>query len=103
MRFAVALMATTAIAAPALADELNIYSYRQPELIQPILDGFTEQTGIDTNVAFVEKGLVEARKASRATVLDRIGRPHGKCSGRAILAKAQAEKVDKFAAGVVRG
>ncbi|WP_099827450.1 Fe(3+) ABC transporter substrate-binding protein [Oceaniglobus indicus] len=52
-----------ALAAPAFADEVNIYSYRQPELIQPLLDGFTEKTGIETNVAFINKGLTERLKA----------------------------------------
>jgi iron(III) transport system substrate-binding protein len=46
-------------AAPALADEVNIYSHRQPELIQPLLDAFTAETGITTNVAFVDKGMAE--------------------------------------------
>lgn len=45
---------------PALADgEVNIYSYRQPELIKPLLDAFTKETGIKTNVLFLDKGLVE--------------------------------------------
>lgn len=48
-----------ATAAPALADEVNIYSMRQPELIQPLLDQFTAETGIAVNVAFVDKGLAE--------------------------------------------
>ncbi len=52
----------SATALPALA-EVNIYSYRQPELIQPLLDGFTEATGIDTNIAFLSQGLVERLKA----------------------------------------
>lgn len=46
-------------AAPALAEEVNIYSHRQPELIQPLLDAFTAETGITTNVAFVDKGMAE--------------------------------------------
>ena len=50
-------------ATPALADEVNIYSHRQPELIQPLLDKFTEETGIDVNVAFVDKGMAERLKA----------------------------------------
>ena len=29
-------------ASPAMADEVNIYSHRQPELIQPLVDQFTE-------------------------------------------------------------
>ena len=50
-------MASTAL--PALADEVNIYSHRQPELIQPLLDAFTAETGIAVNVAFVDKGMAE--------------------------------------------
>ncbi|WP_137132463.1 Fe(3+) ABC transporter substrate-binding protein [Rhizobium sp. FY34] len=46
--------------------EVNIYSYRQPELIQPLLDAFTKQTGITTNVLFLDKGLVERIKAEGA-------------------------------------
>lgn len=41
------------------ADTVNIYSYRQPELIEPILAEFTAQTGIEANVAFLKKGVVE--------------------------------------------
>lgn len=56
--FLVSLMALAA-AAPALAEEVNVYSLRQPELIQPLLDAFTAETGIAVNVAFVDKGMVE--------------------------------------------
>lgn len=56
-----ALIGSTAI--PALAEEVNIYSHRQPELIQPLLDAFTAETGIPVNVAFVDKGMVEKLKA----------------------------------------
>ena len=53
-----------ASASLALADgEVNIYSYRQPELIQPLLDAFTKETGIKTNVLFLDKGLVERIQA----------------------------------------
>jgi iron(III) transport system substrate-binding protein len=60
------LAATLALlgAFPALADgEVNIYSYRQPELIQPLLDAFSKETGIKTNVLFLDKGLVERMTA----------------------------------------
>ena len=53
---------TIAIAAPALAD-INIYTPRQPELIQPVMDAFTAETGIAVNLAFVDDGLVERLKA----------------------------------------
>lgn len=41
------------------AEEINIYSYREPELIQPLLDGFKDETGIAANVVFLDKGLTE--------------------------------------------
>ena len=47
------------LAAPVLADEVNLYSYRQPELLKPLTDAFTEETGITVNVAFLDKGMVE--------------------------------------------
>ena len=61
------LLASTcaAIAAPALAD-VNIYTTRQPELIQPVMDAFTAETGIAVNLAFVDDGLVERLKAEGA-------------------------------------
>ncbi|WP_298806758.1 Fe(3+) ABC transporter substrate-binding protein [uncultured Lentibacter sp.] len=52
-----------ALATPALAEEVNIYSYRQPELIKPLTDAFTAETGIAVNVAYLEKGMVERLQA----------------------------------------
>ena len=46
-------------AMPAFAQEVNIYSHRQPELIAPLLEEFTSQTGIAVNIAFVDKGMAE--------------------------------------------
>lgn len=54
--------ATAVTALPALAD-VNIYTTRQPELIQPVMDAFTAETGIAVNLAFVEDGIVERLKA----------------------------------------
>ena len=50
-------------AAPAFAQEVNVYSHRQPELIQPLVDAFTAETGIKVNVAFVDKGMAERLQA----------------------------------------
>ncbi|WP_114009909.1 Fe(3+) ABC transporter substrate-binding protein [Cohaesibacter intestini] len=61
-----ALAATLGVSAslPALAaGEVNIYSYRQPFLIEPILEAFTKETGIQTNVIFAKKGLEARMKA----------------------------------------
>lgn len=54
---------TLALAAPAAANEVNVYSYRQPELIEPLFEAFTKETGIDVNVAFLSKGLIERLEA----------------------------------------
>ena len=63
MRIASYTLAACLAAAPALAAEVNVYSYRQPELIQPLFDAFTAETGIKVNVAFVDKGMSERLKA----------------------------------------
>lgn len=54
--------AAVVAAAPALSD-VNIYTTRQPELIQPVMDAFTAQTGIAVNLAYVESGIVERLRA----------------------------------------
>ena len=41
------------------SEQVNIYSYRQPFLINPVVKDFTEQTGIKVNVVFAKKGLAE--------------------------------------------
>ena len=63
-RLAVALLSSvvlTGIAAPAFAqsDEVNIYSYREQSLLQPLLDKFTAETGIKANVLYAGDGLLE--------------------------------------------
>ena len=59
MNRALLAAALCSTALPAVAEEVNIYSHRQPELIQPLVDAFTAETGIDVNVAFVDKGMAE--------------------------------------------
>nr|WP_252732999.1 Fe(3+) ABC transporter substrate-binding protein [Shimia thalassica] len=46
-----------------MAEEVNVYSYRQPELIKPLTDAFTEETGIEVNVAYLKKGMIERMTA----------------------------------------
>lgn len=55
--------AATMIALPAVAEEVNVYSYRQPELIKPLTDAFTAETGIKVNVAYLQKGMIERLQA----------------------------------------
>ena len=58
-RLSTLALALTGAALPALSQEVNVYSHRQPELIQPLIDAFTAQSGITVNIAFVDKGMVE--------------------------------------------
>lgn len=46
------------------AGEVNVYSYRQPFLINPILKKFTQNTGIKVNVMYASKGMLEKIKAT---------------------------------------
>ena len=46
-----------------LAKEINIYSHRQPFLINPFLEAFTNETGIKTNVVYSKTGLAERLQA----------------------------------------
>ena len=55
----VASLLAMGAAVPALAEEVNIYTTREPGLIQPILDAFTAETGITVNTVFLENGLIE--------------------------------------------
>lgn len=54
-----AMMATSTAPALAQSNEVNVYSYREPGLIQPLLDKFTEATGVKANVLFAGDGLLE--------------------------------------------
>lgn len=45
---------------------VNIYTYREPSLIQPLLDAFTEETGIATEVLFLDQGLEDRIAAEGA-------------------------------------
>jgi iron(III) transport system substrate-binding protein len=56
-------LALLACTTPVLAQEINVYSHRQPELIQPLVDAFTAETGIAVNVAFIDKGMAERLQA----------------------------------------
>ena len=57
---ATAAIALTALPLAASADgEVNIYSYRQAYLLEPLLNAFEKETGIKSNVVFAKQGLAE--------------------------------------------
>ncbi|RED49663.1 Fe(3+) ABC transporter substrate-binding protein [Aestuariispira insulae] len=62
----IALAAAVTLTAGAANADVNVYSYRQPFLIQPMFDAFTKETGIKVNVVFAKKGLEERLKQEGA-------------------------------------
>ena len=67
------LAAATAVASAitlngafAQSGEVNLYSYRETKLIQPLIDAFTKDTGIKTNVVSASSGLEQRMKAEGA-------------------------------------
>lgn len=60
---AVVAMFTGAALSQAHAEDVNIYSYRELELIQPVLKAFSAATGIKTNVIYAKEGLIERMSA----------------------------------------
>lgn len=61
-----AFTATSLVPLAAAAQEVNIYTTREPGLIQPILDAYTKDTGVKVNAIFVKEGLLERVKAEGA-------------------------------------
>lgn len=51
---------------PVTADELNIYSHRQPFLIKPFLEAYTKKHGTKINVVYASKGLAQRLQAEGA-------------------------------------
>ncbi|WP_371875365.1 Fe(3+) ABC transporter substrate-binding protein [Pleomorphomonas sp. NRK KF1] len=51
-------LATFAAVGQAAAD-VNIYTTREPGLIQPLIDSFTKTTGVTVNTVFLKDGLAE--------------------------------------------
>lgn len=45
---------------------VNLYSYRQPFLMNPLLNAFTTETGIKVNMVYLKKGMLERLKAEGA-------------------------------------
>ena len=63
LRAALSLLAPIALVATsqtAMANNVvNVYSYRQPVLIEPLFEAFRDKTGIRVQYVFAKKGLVE--------------------------------------------
>lgn len=66
LNFAAAMLVSGLVAAPSFASELNLYTTREAGLIQPLLDKFTEATGVKVNTVFLKDGLAERVAAEGA-------------------------------------
>jgi iron(III) transport system substrate-binding protein len=66
VRILVVLVALSAYTVRANSQEngkVNVYTTREPKLVQPLLEAFTRQHGIAVNLAFFKDGMVERVKA----------------------------------------
>jgi iron(III) transport system substrate-binding protein len=50
----------------ASANEVNVYTYRESKLIQPLFDAFTKETGVKVNVISASSGLEQRIKTEGA-------------------------------------
>lgn len=61
------LCSSVLFASAAFAEGVvNVYSYRQPQLVEPLFKVFQEKTGIDVKMVFAEKGLIERMEQEAA-------------------------------------
>lgn len=70
---ALLLAALSCVGAAHAADEITVYTSRQARLIEPVLNAFTQDSGVKVNLIFVEKGLEDRiKKESASTPADVI-------------------------------
>ncbi len=60
------LAALASLGGARAAEVVNVYSFREPGLIDPLLKAFTAKTGIEVNMVFSKDGLVERMAAEGA-------------------------------------
>ncbi len=69
-RFRAIALAALALVLPTAgsraADQVNVYTYRETKLVQPLFDAFTRETGIAVNVISASSGLEQRIKAEGA-------------------------------------
>ena len=62
---ATAVASAMILNSPAFAQsgEVNVYTYRETKLVQPLIDAFTKDTGIKVNIVSASSGLEQRIKA----------------------------------------
>jgi iron(III) transport system substrate-binding protein len=63
LRLLATLVAAVSSTAAWAGGEVNIYSTREPKLMEPLFKAFTAETGIKTNIIFASSGLIERMAA----------------------------------------
>jgi iron(III) transport system substrate-binding protein len=70
LKLAMLMTAAALCAAPgatlAVANEVNVYTYREAGLVKPLFDAFTKETGIKVNVISASSGLEQRIKSEGA-------------------------------------
>ena len=59
-------------AVAAHAEELNLYTTREPKLVEPLLASFTEKTGITVNTIFLKDGMPPIASGGRYDALTAV-------------------------------
>ncbi|WNJ92950.1 extracellular solute-binding protein [Bosea sp. 685] len=65
-RLSALTLAAGLLATPVMAQSVNLYTTREPGLLNPVLAAFTQDTGIKVNAVFLKDGLQERIKAEGA-------------------------------------
>ncbi|RQH07216.1 Fe(3+) ABC transporter substrate-binding protein [Bradyrhizobium sp. RP6] len=63
---AVLSLSSSFVSKAAANGEVNVYTYRETKLIQPLFDAFSKETGIKVNVVSASSGLEQRMKAEGA-------------------------------------
>jgi iron(III) transport system substrate-binding protein len=62
-RLATCVLSLVPVTVPALAQSVNVYTTREPALLNPVLEAFAKDTGIKVSSVYLKDGLEERIKA----------------------------------------
>ncbi|MGY0154948.1 extracellular solute-binding protein [Edwardsiella tarda] len=60
------LFGLSALPAGAASESLTLYTTREPGLIKPLLEGWSQQSGVQVNTVYIKDGMLERLKAEGA-------------------------------------
>ena len=66
-RLILAMLLLVTAVTPAMAATLNIYSYRSPQLLEPLLEAYAKKTGTEFNVVHAPQGLAQRLQSEGAS------------------------------------